>query len=93
MVSRALAAGDYDNAGRLDPLVTHLDAPPSLLHNTGAPGAWLKVATEDAKGGAGPIGTRITITAGGRTRFRDVAVGDSFLSTHDPRAHCGLGTI
>jgi hypothetical protein len=89
--SRALATGDFDNDGRLDLLLTHLDAPPSLLHNTGAPGSWLMVATEGPNGEPNPIGTRITITVAGRTQFRDVAAGDSFLSTHDPRAHFGLG--
>jgi hypothetical protein len=89
--SRGLAVGDYDNDGRLDLLITHLDAPPSLLHNTGAAGAWLAVATEGTTGEPNPIGTRVTIRAGGRTQFRDVAAGDSFLSTHDARAHFGLG--
>jgi enediyne biosynthesis protein E4 len=88
--SRGLAVGDYDNDGRLDLLITHLDAPPSLLHNTGGDEAWLLVATEGGKGEPNPIGTRITIRAGGRTQVRDVAAGDSFLSTHDPRAHFGL---
>jgi hypothetical protein len=35
----------------------------------------------------------VTIKTGGRTLFRDVAAGDSFLSTHDPRAHFGLGAV
>ena len=34
--SRGLAVGDYDNDGRLDLLITHLDRPPELLHNEGA---------------------------------------------------------
>jgi hypothetical protein len=89
--SRGLAVGDYDNDGRLDLLFTHLDAPPSLLHNVGRTGAWLTVSTEGSRGEPNPIGTRVTIRAGGRTQFRDVAAGDSFLSTHDPRAHFGLG--
>ena len=29
--------------------------------------------------------------AGGRTQWRDVASGDSYMSTHDPRPHFGLG--
>ena len=29
--------------------------------------------------------------AGGRTYWRDVASGDSYMSTHDPRPHFGLG--
>ena len=38
-----------------------------------------------------PIGTLVTITAGGRRQFRDIAAGDSYMSTHDPRPHFGLG--
>ena len=38
-----------------------------------------------------PIGTTVTLTAGGRTMSRDIAAGDSYLSTHDPRPHFGLG--
>jgi enediyne biosynthesis protein E4 len=89
--SRGLAVGDYDNDGKLDLLITHLDAPPSLLRNTGAAGAWLTVAAQGDHGEPNPIGTRITITAAGRRQFRDIASGESFLSTHDPRAHFGLG--
>ena len=33
----------------------------------------------------------VTVKAGGRTQQRDIAAGDSFLSTHDPRPHFGLG--
>jgi hypothetical protein len=42
--------------------------------------------------GRGPLlGTLVTITAGGRTQSRDVAAGDSYVGTHDPRPHFGLG--
>ena len=37
------------------------------------------------------MGTEVRIRAGGRTQRRDIAAGDSFLSTHDPRPHFGLG--
>jgi len=89
--SRGLAAGDYDDDGRLDLLVANLDAPPALLHNEGAGGAWLTVACEGPRGEPNPIGTVVTVRAGGTAQRRDVAAGDSFLSTHDPRLHFGLG--
>ncbi|HEY7515230.1 MAG TPA: ASPIC/UnbV domain-containing protein, partial [Vicinamibacteria bacterium] len=82
---------DFDADGRLDLLISNLDGPPSLLRNEGAPGAWITVACEDARGGPCPIGTTVVVRAGGRTRSRDIASGDSFLSSHEPRAHFGLG--
>ncbi len=89
--SRGLAVGDYDDDGDLDLLVTNLDAPPSLLRNESRGGAWLTVVCEGPRGEPGPVGTTVTVRAGGRTQQRDVAAGDSFLSTHDPRPHFGLG--
>jgi hypothetical protein len=90
---RGLAVGDYDNDGDLDLLVTNLDAPPSLLRNDSTSGAWLIVALEGQRGEPNPIGARVTVVAGGRVQRRDVASGDSYMSTHDPRPHFGLGNL
>jgi hypothetical protein len=87
---RGLAVGDFDNDGRLDLLISSLDAPPELLRNESAAGSWLTVVCE-APGTAIPVGTRVTVTAAGRKMVRDVAAGDSYASTHDPRLHFGLG--
>ncbi len=88
---RGLAVADYDDDGDLDLLITSLDAPPTLLRNDSKVGAWLEVTLEDAKGGIQPIGAEVRVKAGGRTYWRDVASGDSYMSTHDPRPHFGLG--
>jgi hypothetical protein len=62
-----------------------------LLRNDSRVGSWLVVTLEDAKGGIAPIGAEVRIKAGGRSQWRDVAAGDSYMSTHDPRPHFGLG--
>jgi hypothetical protein len=89
--SRGLAIGDFDDDGAQDILISRLDAPPTLLHNESGGLAWLTVVCEDARGRLNPVGTVVRIRAGGRTQWRDIAAGDSFLSTHDPRPHFGLG--
>jgi hypothetical protein len=89
--SRGLAVGDFDNDGRLDLLMTALDAPPALLRNEGGAGAWMTVVLEGKRGEGNPIGATVTLRAGGKSQSRDVAAGDSFLGAHDPRPHFGLG--
>jgi len=89
--SRGLAAADYDNDGDIDLLLTHLDEPPTLLRNDATGGSWLTVVPAGANG-APVIGARVLVTAGGRTQKGDVYNGGSYLSSHDPRVHFGLGT-
>jgi len=92
LVSRGVAAGDYDNDGDLDLLITHLDEPPSLLRNDSTRGSWIALDLEAPRGGGPTIGALATVTAGGVRRVRDVSSGESFLSVHDPRPLFGLGT-
>ena len=91
--SRGLATGDFDSDGDVDVLVANLDAPPTLLRNDSAGGSWLTVVPVARNGLVGPVGTLVTVNAAGRTQSADVASGDSYLSTHDPRPHFGLGVV
>jgi len=91
--SRGLAVGDYDNDGDLDILITNLNEAPNLLLNESAGGSWLTVAPVVEPGRGPLIGTKVTVTAGGRMFVGDVAAGDSYVSTHDPRVHFGLGKL
>jgi hypothetical protein len=90
--SRGIAAGDYDNDGDVDLLITALDGPPALLRNDSSVGGWLTVVCSVLPGNGGVIGARVEVEAGGRHISRDVASSGSFMSAHDPRMHFGLGT-
>ncbi len=91
MVSRALAAGDIDNDGDLDLLITNNGAAANLLLNDGGSGNALLVRVIGTKSNADGIGASLTLTTGERRQRRDVQSGSSYLSQNDLRVHFGLG--
>jgi len=91
-VGRALAAGDMDNDGDLDLLVVNNGGRPNLLLNDGSNvGNSVLVQALGTTSNRSGIGTRLTLTAGGRRQVREVQSGSSYLAQNDPRAHFGLG--
>ena len=90
-VSRAAAAGDCDNDGDQDLLVTNVSGPPTLLVNDGGNrNNWLLLELVGA-GHRDALGARVTVTAGNVSMLRERQSGASYLSSHDPRLHFGLG--
>ena len=89
---RGAAFLDYDNDGAFDIAVNNQNDPPTLLHNVGVrSNHWVTIRTVGTRSNRDGIGTRATVTAGGRRRIAEVQSGGSYISQSDLRLHFGLG--
>jgi len=88
--SRGSAAGDLDNDGSIEVVVSNLDARPSLLKNYGTHKNWLLVRAVGSTANRDAIGARVTVYAGSRHVSGEVQSGTSYISQDDARLHFGL---
>lgn len=92
-VGRAVIAGDYDNDGDVDVLLTANGGRARLLRNENRSGLnWLMLDLIPDGGARHALNARMVLTAGGRTIRREVRPHAGYLSSHDPRVHVGLGS-
>ncbi|MEM9558561.1 MAG: CRTAC1 family protein [Acidobacteriota bacterium] len=93
--SRGLAAGDVDDDGDIDLLLTNNHGPARLLLNQRAPHhTWigLRLLGDAAHGGRDMLGAWATVTpSAGRPLHRRVRTDGSYASARDPRLRVGLG--
>lgn len=92
-VGRAAAAGDLDNDGDTDLVVTHLQKPPALLRNESkrqGNSATLRLVGRQAA--RQPLGIRVDVSIGDRQVATQVPSGGSFQASHDPRIVVAAGT-
>ena len=93
-VGRGLAAGDFDNDGRIDVVVTTNGGPAHLLHNeTVSSNHWLLLNLIGHKSNRDGIGAVVSVTSGGVTQLATVSTASSYLSSSDKRVHFGLGAL
>jgi hypothetical protein len=94
ILGRGLATGDFDNDGRIDALAVDFEGAPVLLHNQSqTKNHWLKLDLRGTGGNRFSYGARIRLTTGGQHWSGQVSPASSYLSSSDPRAHFGLGTV
>ena len=91
-VHRGAAFGDLDGDGRIDAVVTALDAPTEVWRNV-SPGGhhWLRIAVVGARGPRDAVGTRIRVTTAAGTQTNHVNTAVGYGSASEPQVHFGLG--
>jgi hypothetical protein len=91
-VGRGLAAGDINNDGKLDAVVTENGGPAHILLNrTKTDNHWLGLNLIGHKSNRDAIGAVVKITTSKGPQWDTVSTTGSYLSSSDKRVHFGLG--
>lgn len=90
-LGRGVARGDFDNDGRMDLLVAHLNDAPVLLRNTSnlTGRHWLMLKLVGQTSNRDALGARVRCTVGGAAQVRERVSAGSYGCSHDPRVHFG----
>jgi hypothetical protein len=90
---RGMAVGDLDNDGRMDLVVSVLNGPARIFHNTTHnSNHWLTLQLKGTKSNRMGIGAKIRLTTpDGLTQYNHVTTSTGYASSSDPRVHFGLG--
>jgi enediyne biosynthesis protein E4 len=92
MAGRGSAVADIDNDGDLDLFVVDLSGPSRLFENVvGSRKSWIRIEPRIGEDGRTVLGTKVRVTAGGRTQLKEFFVSSSYASGTLTDLHFGLG--
>ena len=94
--SYGAAYADLNNDGRLDLVVSNIDAPAFIYENVGAPPGddmhhYVQITLQGESPRERGIGSELVLTAGGRKQHIYHTPYRGYMSTMDERVHFGLG--
>jgi len=94
-VGRSLAVGDWDQDGGLDLVLGNVGGPAVFFRNQApARGHWVQFRLIDpSHGGRDEIGAEAWVLSGGRRRWGVLQPATSYLASHEPILHFGLGSV
>jgi hypothetical protein len=91
-VHRGAAFGDLDNDGRIDAVVTALDAPTEVWRNVSPKrNHWLLVSTQGSKSNRDGMGAMIKVVTASGAQYNQVNTAVGYGCASDRRVHFGLG--
>ena len=91
-LGRALARLDFDQDGRVDYVVTHIDEPSALLRNeTPDSGHWVQLKLVGTRSERDAVGAQVTIRSGDQQWSGWITGGDGYLCRNEAVLPFGLG--
>ncbi len=91
LIGRGAAAGDLDDDGRVDLVISNAGGPAVVLHNDTQAGHWTTLDLRDRGSNWEALGAKVWVEAGGHKQYAEVHGSGGYLSTNDRRLHFGLG--
>ncbi len=93
-LGRALARIDFNRDGKMDYLVTHLEAQTALLINqTDSQNHWLQLQLVGTQCERDAIGARVRVKTGDKESYHWVTAGDGYLCRNELVLQIGLGQM